>query len=212
MSRDYVPAAGFRALTRLYDPLMGWTMREPTWRSPLIARLSARISPAMTVVDIGTGTGTLASQIRSRFPQANVLAVDGDPDALAIARGKEGGSKVDWLQGLAEDLPVEAECADAAVLSLVLHHLDPGRKGQALSEARRVTKPGGVLLVADWGRPDPITAPGFLAVRCLDGFSNTADHAKGRIVSLIVEAGFDSPVLIGRFRTVWGTLELIETT
>ncbi|MCB0829052.1 MAG: methyltransferase domain-containing protein [Solirubrobacterales bacterium] len=210
MSRDYVPAAGFRAFTRLYDPIMALTMREGVWRSLVADRLASRTGPDSTIVDVGAGTGTLALQVADRIPGVNLVAVDGDPAALDIGRGKDPESTIEWVEGQAEALPAEDRSADACVISLVLHHLKPATKAQALAEAKRVLKPGGKLIVADWGRPELVAAPGFLALRCLDGFPNTADHARGRLPTLIERGGFRDVRRFGRLNTIWGTIDLIE--
>jgi len=210
MSRDYVPAAGFRAFTRLYDPVMALTMREEVWRPLVMDRLAGWVGLGSTVMDVGAGTGTLTLQIAERVPCANLIAVDGDPDALEIGRGKDVESAVKWVEGRAETLPAEDDSVDALVISLVLHHLKPATKAEALAEANRVLKPNGRLAVADWGRPGLVAAPGFLVLRCLDGFPNTADHAQGRLPGLIKQTGFRDVQQFGRFNTAWGTIELIE--
>jgi ubiquinone/menaquinone biosynthesis C-methylase UbiE len=64
---------------------------------------------------------------------------------------------VTWRLGLAGALELEDGGADAVVMSLLLHHLEPHAKHRALSDGRRVLRPAGRLHVADWGRPhDPV--------------------------------------------------------
>lgn len=210
MSRDYVPAAGFKALTGLYDPIMALTMRENLWRPMVAKRLAETLDQGSSIVEVGTGTGTLAMQIAAQIPGVDLVAVDGDPDALEIARGKDPEASVRWIEGRAERLPIGDDSAGGCVISLVLHHLGPDEKRQALVEARRVLVPGGRLVVVDFGRPRLPAAPGFLALRFIDGFPNTAEHARGRIPTLIEGAGFSYLELLGRFNTAWGTVELIE--
>jgi SAM-dependent methyltransferase len=96
-------------------------------------------------------------------------------------------------------------------MSLLLHHLEPEPKRAALRDVRRVLRPGGWLHVADWGRPrGALPRAGFLALRCLDGFDGTRDHARGRLAELIAAAGFEPPRPRLRLATVWGTLELLS--
>jgi SAM-dependent methyltransferase len=117
---------------------------------------------------------------------------------------------VRFSKSLAGSLAIEDASVDVVIASLLLHHLSPAAKLEALREARRVLIPAGRLVIADWGQPqDPLTAAGFFMLRLLDGFENTADHAAGRLPSLIAQAGF-SKVSAGRqWRTVWGSLQLI---
>ena len=80
------------------------------------------------------------------------------------------------------------------MLTLVLHDRARPGKDAALSEARRVLRPSRRLIVADWGRPrDPLAAVGFLALQLIDGFGEALQ-------------------LLERWRTVWGSLELIVAT
>jgi SAM-dependent methyltransferase len=111
---------------------------------------------------------------------------------------------------LAGSLPIADSSVDVVSASLLLHHLSPVAKLEAMRETHRVLIPKGRLVVADWGQPqDPVTRAGFFMLRLLDGFENTADHAAGRLPSLLTQAGF-SDVRVGQqWRTLWGSLELI---
>jgi hypothetical protein len=76
---------------------------------------------------------------------------------------------------------------------------------------RRFRAQGGTLHVADWGRPhDPLMRAAFLVLQAIDGFSNTRDHAAGRLPSIIGAGGFTGVTTYARLRTAWGSLELLE--
>jgi ubiquinone/menaquinone biosynthesis C-methylase UbiE len=159
---------------------------------------------------VGAGTGSFAIALATARPDASVLGIDGDVGVLERARRKPGGEAVEWREGLAGELPLEAGEVDAVVMSLLLHHLTPPTKQAALTGARRVLSGHGRLHIADWGRPRGILPrAGFLALRVLDGFEGTRDHAAGLLPSMIAQAGFEEPLLRKRVPTVWGTLELL---
>lgn len=207
----YVPAAGRALLTGLYDPVLALTMREGRWRPALLDQVAAKVSHAGTVVDVGTGTGSFAIALSAARLDASVLAVDGDADVLDRARRKEGAPAVDWIEGLAGELPLEAGQADAVVMSLLLHHLVPDAKRAALTDAYRMLRPDGWLHVADWGRPVGVLPPaGFMALRVLDGLDGTRDHTAGRLPLVIADAGFGDLSVWLRLSTAWGTLELLS--
>lgn len=211
MSDDrYVPAAGRAGLTRFYDLGVRVTMRERLWR-PVIVEAVADRNPAV-VADVGCGTGALSIPIAARLPSARVVGIDGDPQVLDIARGKPGADAVEWTEGLAGALPLQAGAADVVVTSLVLHHLPLQTKREMLSEAHRVLRPGGRLIVADWAAPqDVVASAGFALLQVLDGFATTNDNRHGLIPQLIVQAGFPEPRLLRRVRTALGTFEVLVT-
>lgn len=206
----YVPAAGWRAFTRLYDPVIARTMREKQFRGEMLRRVEAELPEGGTAVDVGSGTGTFALALKQRRPDAKTIGVDGDEEILALAEAKPGANEVEWHEALAQELPLPDESADVVTTSLVLHHLLPDDKRRALAEMKRILKPGGRLHVADWGRPsDPLMSGLFYVVQIADGFDRTADHRAGRLPELVERAGFESPQRYGSFRTGFGVIELL---
>ena len=204
----YVPAAGIDALTGVYDVGVRLTMREGRWRRLIVDEIAA--AGPRVVLDVGCGTGTLSIAAADELREARVVGLDGDRKVLDLARRKDGSERVEWVEGLADELPFGDGEVDAFMTSLVFHHLPLGIKRAALVEARRVLRPGGRLVVADWGRPqDPVMSVAFLALQCLDGFANTGDNRRGLIPQLITDAGFEGLHVLRRLRTVAGTFEVM---
>ena len=208
---NFVPEAGFHWLTPLYDPLVALTCRDETVKKRLVE--AAALRPGQRVLDLGCGTGTLALRAKGACSGIEVSGVDADPAMLstATAKAKRRGLEVAFAHGFAQALPFADGSFDRVVTSLFFHHLSPDAKAAALREAGRVLAPGGELHVADWGRPaGPLMRLLFLGIRFLDGFPNTAAHARGELPGLIASHGFGDVCVAERFSTVFGTLELIS--
>lgn len=108
--------------------------------------LPGLIDDRWTIGDLGCGTGQVASAL-APFA-ARVIAVDRSAEMLQAARRRvKDAGNVDVRRGDLEALPIDDAELDAATLLLVLHHLP--HPAAALSEAARVLRPGGRLLIAD---------------------------------------------------------------
>jgi len=109
---------------------------------------AARITGGQTVVDVGTGPGYAAGAAAERGAEA--IGIDMAPGMIAVA--KENYPAVDFRDGSAEDLPVEANSADAVISNFgYLHFGDPDK---AIAESARVLKSGGRLAFTIWSTPD----------------------------------------------------------
>jgi SAM-dependent methyltransferase len=208
-SRGYLPALRFRALTRLYDPVVGLTTREGRFKELLIEQ--AAPAPGQRILDLGCGTGTLAIQVKRREPDAELVGLDADPEMLTQAHNKarDAGVELELTEGFSTKLPYEDRSFDRVLSTLFFHHLDPEPKAQTAREIARVLKPGGELHVADWGKPsDPIMAAAFLGIRLLDGFENTAENVEGRLPAVFEEGGLERAEQTDSLRTPLGTIAL----
>jgi SAM-dependent methyltransferase len=109
------------------------------WREAV--RRHLRPAPGMTLLDIGAGTGQFSVAFSSWF-DVTVLAVE--PSAAMRDRIPDTEA-IRVFEGDASALPLADESADAAWLSLVLHHV--ADLDAAAHEIRRVLRPGAPVLV-----------------------------------------------------------------
>jgi ubiquinone/menaquinone biosynthesis C-methylase UbiE len=158
------------------------------YKRRLLAAL--RISPGMTVVDVGCGPGTDLGALAGTG--ASVIGIDHDPRMLAEAGRRHPAVRL--REGDAHDLPLDTGSVDRVRTDRVLQHVaDPAA---AIAEARRVLRPGGVLGMAepDWDTlvvAGPDLAVGRVFARFVAG--RVRNPTVGReLVWLAAEAGFGS--------------------
>lgn len=138
-------SAYFRANARDWDKLRQLHVREEEVEAAL--RRLAGAGHFDLLVDLGTGTGRMLELLAPQATRA--VGVDSSHEMLAIARSRlEGLPQAQVRHGDIHSLPLNAGSADLVVLHQVLHFLDD--PAAALSEAARVLRPGGRLLIADF--------------------------------------------------------------
>jgi ubiquinone/menaquinone biosynthesis C-methylase UbiE len=127
---------------------------DPSWRNAALAL----VDPAgAAVVDIGCGGGTY-TRAWSELGAASVTGVDFSVPILAGARKDHGDlSGVTFLPGEAADTGLPDRCADLVFERALVHHVPD--LGAAATEAFRLLRPGGVLLIQD-RTPDDVARPG----------------------------------------------------
>ena len=147
ISYDDRTAAAFKAVREVPRDGLG------EWREAV--RRHLRPSPGMTLVDIGAGTGAFAAAFSDWF-DVSVLAVE--PSAAMRAQIPPTPA-IQVFRGDASALPLPDQSADAAWLSLVIHHIPD--LAVAAQEIRRVLRPGAPVLIRQ-GFPDRYEPAGDL--------------------------------------------------
>lgn len=121
----------------------GWTGGIARLTMALVDGLSLPASP--TILEAGCGSGAFVRALRTRLPNARVAGLDLNPLALGYALAQTPPPAA-FLQGNLLHLPAADQSID---LLLALDAFDQVAVplGAALAEARRVLRPGGVLLL-----------------------------------------------------------------
>ena len=113
-----------------------------------IGHLALRLTPAIPIADLGAGEG-LISQLLARRAE-RVWCIDNSPRMVEVGTelaAKNGFANLAYKLGDIEAVPLPDVSVDLAILSQALHHAQHPQK--AVSEAFRILKPGGQILVLD---------------------------------------------------------------
>lgn len=101
------------------------------------------------ILDVGSGTGSLAFALAERRKRARILGIDPSKEYVAYAASRNPyPDRATFEIGDAQKLHFDNASFDAAVSLLVFNFIPDAAK--ALGEIRRVTKPGGVISAAVW--------------------------------------------------------------
>jgi demethylmenaquinone methyltransferase/2-methoxy-6-polyprenyl-1,4-benzoquinol methylase len=145
--------AMFARIARRYD-LLNRLMtfgRDRAWRREAVARLE--LPGSGRILDLGTGTGELASACRQTHPGAQVVACDFTCEMMILGKARERGGKIAWAMADAGSLPFADETFDAVVSGFLLRNV--ADLDRVLREQVRVLKPGGRLAALDTTPPSP---------------------------------------------------------
>jgi SAM-dependent methyltransferase len=102
-------------------------------------------SDALKVLDVGCSFGYGTAAVAAA-PPARRIAVGVERDPAHLARGRRTFPWLTILDGDAAALPVPDACADAVLLLDIVEHLADPR--DALTEAHRALRPGGVVVLS----------------------------------------------------------------
>lgn len=149
--------------------------------APIVAA-EASVRAGDHVLDVACGTGALTLAAASIVgPAGSVVGLDANPEMLAVARRND--PRIEWLQGVAEALPLPDDSFDAVVSQFGLMFFED--RPRALREMMRVLKPRGRLAVAVCDSVD--NSPGYGA------FAQLLDRLFGREVG----DAFRAPFVLG---------------
>lgn len=125
---------------RYEDPVMtGLRDRYLSWLAP---------QPGATVIEMGCGPGDVLRALADRTEASRAIGIDPSPVMVERAKTRHADvSSMEFTVADARDTELPADSADVILFHTVLCHI-PGPE-RAFSEAARVLKPGGTLVVFD---------------------------------------------------------------
>jgi demethylmenaquinone methyltransferase/2-methoxy-6-polyprenyl-1,4-benzoquinol methylase len=118
------------------------------WKQQVLNRADPH--PGDRALDVCCGTGDLANALAKAG--AVTTGLDFSHEMLARAAKRTISSKLDFIQGDAQNLPFSDSSFDIVTIGYGLRNLADWQKG--IIEMTRVLKPGGRLVILEFGRPD----------------------------------------------------------
>ncbi len=138
--------------------------RDQAWRKFAVRKAELRSTDR--VLDVACGTGDLTKAFaealaklgrKKEGDEAPVVGLDFTPEMLDVARERKATPLTEYIEGDAMDLPFEDGSFD--VVSIAFGIRNVSRPEAALSEFCRVLRPGGRLIILEFGKP------GFAPIR-----------------------------------------------
>ena len=117
-----------------------------TWEA--IGHFLFQLVPAITIVDLGAGEGMISQLLADRAKK--VICVDSSKSMVRLGTDlakRKGLANLEYKLGDIEKVPLPSKSVDLALMSQSLHHAQ--KPEVALTEAFRVLKPDGQLIVID---------------------------------------------------------------
>ena len=199
------------------------------WKDEMVAWLNPR--PGQRMLDVAGGTGDVARRALPRVEPARggtVVVCDANPRMLEIGRARaiDDGilAGIDFLCGDAEALPFADRAFDLYTIAFGLRNVT--RIERALTEARRVLRPGGRFLCLEF---TPAVAPvlqplyelysfaflpllGRLVTGDRDAYAYLVESIRrfppqSEISAMIADAGLDRP----RYRNLTGGIAALHS-
>lgn len=124
-----------------------------SWTRRLVARVKA-FAPR-DVVDLATGSGDVAFELKRRLPDAHVRGLDFCEEMLSVARSRAakipGAADIAFAFGDCMALPLADASASAVTIAYGVRNFEDRSRG--LREIFRVLRPGGKLFMLEFTRP-----------------------------------------------------------
>jgi SAM-dependent methyltransferase len=125
-------------------------LKSHTWRTieNSAAYLADRLTPGLSLLDVGCGPGTITVEFADRLAPGRVVGLDASAEVIAQAAALGADRpNLEFVVGDAYALPFADDTFDIAHAHQTLQHVaDPVA---VLRELRRVTKPGGIVAARD---------------------------------------------------------------
>lgn len=175
-------------------------LRSHRWRTAenSAGYLLDSLEPGQRLLDVGCGPGTITLDLASRVAPGRVIGIDAEAEVIAQAeklRREKGAAQVSFATGNVYELDFGDASFDVVHAHQVMHHLR--NPVAALTEMRRVLRPGGVLGVREsdygafvWSPPDPLLDRWLELYHQVSARNGGDPHAGRNLLGWVRAAGF----------------------
>ncbi len=141
-----------------------------------------------TILDLGCGTGFVAKQLAEKFPQVELICLDGAANIISLAKSrlKEFSERLQFHVSdfkEIEQLQMDAMSFDAMFSSYALHHLAQNEKVDVLNACCGLLKPGGHFFNADLIRNEDLEVEQAIQNIRINGILDRASSTDERFAS-----------------------------
>ena len=150
----------FSRIAPRYDRANRWMSLGTDQRVRRLAVKRSGVRPGDSVLDCATGTGDLALLFqRAVQARGQIVGTDFNADMLALA-ARKAEDPVAWQVHDTEALAFADASFDIVSIAYGIRNVDDPHR--ALTEMHRVLKPGGRLVVLEFGQPPGLLKPFYL--------------------------------------------------
>lgn len=155
MHSNSIKAYALRKRVRKYDADME-IMHPLRWK---MIEVALEIFPfhqtrSLRALDLGVGSGAFSKRLLEKYPNAELVAIDGAASMLDLAKSRIGElvQRVEWVLSDFRMIPttiLRPDTFDVVISSYALHHLNAQEKLAVVKSIVQAIKPGGWFLNAD---------------------------------------------------------------
>ena len=167
----------FDRFAAVYDILL-----PETDAAPLESGLAFADRPVEQIVDLGGGTGRAGRAVE---PETVVL----DASEPMLTKARDNGYPT--VRADARHFPIRSNATDAVLSVDAIHHLPS--VGVVLTEAARILRPGGVVVIRDFD-PSTVRGRGLAMAEHLVGFDSTF-YSSQELASELRAVGLEPTIL-----------------
>lgn len=147
----------FDSISKNYDlinKIISFGMHKK-WKSDFIKLSSFKGN----IIDIATGTGDIAIEIKKRFPDVNVIGYDPSNEMLNIAKQKNSAKNIKFIQGFCESIPFDSESFDFTTITFGIRNTKS--VNESLREINRILKKNGLLMIMEFSKSENLIIKSF---------------------------------------------------